>query len=72
MSSTRQGITVKCVLNPLLLKKGGKVEPGLVFTFPRACGKASVYKDISKKRAIELLELRTKEDCERVNRELGN
>ena len=65
-------IKAKCVPKSLMLKKGGKGEPGLEIKFLIAGGRASVFKAKTKEHAIELLGLRTKEDCERVNRELEN
>lgn len=72
MYMKEKGIKVKCIPKSLMLKKGGKVEPGLEIRFLIAGGRASVFKAKTKERAIELLGLRTKEDCERVNRELEN
>jgi len=67
-----KGIKVKCVHKDLVIKKGGKVEPELEIKFLIDSGNASVFKAKTKERAKELLELKTKEDCERVNRELEN
>jgi len=64
-------IKVKCSLVSRRLKKGGGVGPALDIRFLTAeSGRASVFKGKNKEKAIELLRLRTKEDCERVNREL--
>lgn len=67
-----KGIKAKCVPKSSMLKKGGKVEPGLEIKFLIAVGRASVFRAKTKEHVIELLGLRTKEDCERVNRELEN
>ena len=66
------GIKVKCFSVPQRLKKGGEVGPAIDIRFVTAeSGKASfIHGAKSKELAIELLELRSKEDCERVNREL--
>lgn len=66
-----EGIKVKCIPKSIILRKGGGVGPGLDIRFSTAeSGRASVFKGKTKEKAIELLRLRTKEDCERVNREL--
>ena len=65
-------IKVKCISKSLILKKGGKVEPGLDIRFLTAGRITSIFSGTTKEKAIELLGLRTKEDCERVNRELEN
>ena len=66
-----RGIKVKCSPVSRRLKKGGGVGPALDIRFVTTeSGTASVFKRKTKERAIELLGLRTKEDCERVNREL--
>lgn len=68
------GITVKCSPVSLRSKTGGVVGPALRIEFRTAeSGRASViHGEKSKERAIELLGLKTKEDCERINRELEN
>jgi hypothetical protein len=68
----KYGITVKCFPVSRRLKKGGGVGPALDIRFVTAeSGRASfIHGAKSKELAIELLGLRTKEDCERVNREL--
>ena len=68
----KYGITVKCFPVSRRLKKGGVVGPTLDIRFVTAeSGRASfIHGAKSKELAIELLGLRTKEDCERVNREL--
>ena len=68
----KYGITVKCFPVSRRLKKGGVVGPALDIRFITAeSGRLSfIHGAKSKELAIELLGLRTKEDCERVNREL--
>lgn len=68
----KYGMIVKCFPVPSRTKKGGVVGPALDIRFVTAgSGKASfIHGAKSKERAIELLGLRSKEDCERVNREL--
>ena len=68
----KYGIRVECFPVSLRLKKGGEVGSELDIRFRTAeSGKASVIHGAkSKKLARELLGLRSKEDCERVNREL--
>jgi len=65
-----KGIKVKCIPKSSVTKKGGIVEPGLEIRFVTTSTTGSVFKKDTKKRAIEILGLRTKEDCERINREL--
>ena len=67
-----KGIKVKCSPVSRRRKKGGGVGPALDIRFvPADSGRASfIHGAKSKELAIELLGLRTKEDCERVNREL--
>jgi len=65
-----RGIKVKCSPVSRRLKKGGGVGPALDIRFVPAGSMASIFKAKTKERAIELLGLRTKEDCEKVNREL--
>ena len=68
-----EGIKVKCFSVSRRLKKGGEVGPALDIRFVTGeSGRASVFGGKTKEKAVELLGLRTKEDCERVNRELGN
>ena len=66
------GITVKCFSVSRRPKKSGVVGPALDIRFVTAeSGRASfIHGKKSKERAIELLGLKTKEDCERINREL--
>ena len=66
------GITVKCFLVSRRPRKSGVVGPALDIRFVTAeSGRASfIHGKKSKERAIELLGLKTKEDCERINREL--
>ena len=68
----KYGIRVECFPVSLRLKKGGEVGSELDIRFRTAeSGKASfIHGAKSKERAKELLELKTKEDSERVNREL--
>ncbi|MCD4745657.1 MAG: hypothetical protein K8R58_05105 [Bacteroidales bacterium] len=68
----KYGIKVKCFHDLSRLKMGGVVEPALDIRFITAgSGKLSfIHGAKSKELAIELLGLRSKEDCERVNREL--
>jgi hypothetical protein len=68
----KYGIRVECFPVSLRLKKGGEVGSELDIRFRTAeSGKTSVIHGAkSKKLARELLGLRSKEDCERVNREL--
>ena len=70
----KYGIRVKCFPVLSMPKKGGEVGPGLDIRYVTVESiNASVYtgaksKEIAKKR----LELKSKEDCERINRELEN
>ena len=64
------GITLKCFPVSRRLKKGEGAGPALDIKFIPAGSTASIFKAKTKERAIELLGLRIKEDCERVNREL--
>ena len=65
------GVRVKCSPVSRRLKKGGVVGPTLDIRFIYVKSEeAFIHGTKSKERAIELLGLRTKEDCERVNREL--
>ena len=68
----KYGIQVKCFPVSTRLKKGGVVGPALDIRFVTVGSeKASfIHGAKSKELAIELLGLRSKEDCERVNREL--
>jgi len=68
----KYGIRVKCLPVSLRPKKGGEVGPAIDIRFVTAeSRKASfIHGAKSKELAIELLGLRSKEDCERVNREL--
>lgn len=68
----KYGIKVKCFPVSTRLKKGGVVGSALDIRFVTAgSGTASfIHGAKSKELAIELLGLRSKEDCERVNREL--
>ena len=66
----KYGITVKCFPVSKRLKRGGVVGPTLDIRFVTAGSTASIFRGKTKELAIELLGLRTKEDCERVNREL--
>ena len=68
----KYGIRVECFPVSLRLKKGGEVGSELDIRFRTAeSGKTSVIHGAkSKKLARELLGLKSKEDCERVNREL--
>ena len=65
-----RGIKVKCISVSRRLKKGGVVGPALDIRFVTAGSTASIFRGKTKKRAIEILGLRTEEDCEKVNREL--
>ena len=66
------GIRVKCFPVSLRLKNGGEVGPAIDIRFVTAeSGKASfIHGAKSKELAIDLLGLRSKADCGRVNREL--
>lgn len=68
----KYGIRVECFPVSLRLKKGGEVGSELDIRFVTAGSeKASfIHGAKSKKLARELLGLRSKEDCEGVNREL--
>ena len=65
-----RGIKVKCIPKSSVTKKGGIVEPGLEIRFITTSTTESVFKRDTKKKAIEILGLTTKEDCDRINREL--
>ena len=74
MDMKNYGITVKCFPVSIRPRTGGVVGPALDIRFVTAeSGRAScIHGKKSKERAIELLGLTTKEDCERINRELEN
>ena len=66
-----EGIKIKCISVSSILKRGGEVGPGLDIKFVTTeSKKSSCIRAKSKEIATELLELRNKEDCERINREL--
>ena len=68
----KYGIRVECFPVSIRLKKGGEVGPVIDIRFVTAeSGKASfIHGAKSKDLAIELLGLRSKADCEKVNIEL--
>lgn len=67
----KEGIGVKCFPVSSILKKGGVVGPGLDIRYVTTESKnTSVFTGKSKEHANKLLELRSNEDCERINREL--
>jgi hypothetical protein len=65
------GVRVKCYPVSRGIKRGGGVGPALRISFVYVKRRETfIHGKETKKHAIELLGLRTKEDCERVNREL--
>ena len=68
----KYGIRVKCSSVDIGFEKAGEAGPGMRIRYVTAgSGEASfIHGPKSKKLAEKLLGLKSKEDCERVNREL--